>query len=206
MFFSSDNPPPLVRILDFFKFILDPCSYESILIIHQNLYPARPVNAEVFDSNHDGQDDPTVNDDGGQGTPLAKSIVPNLIGSGTAVQVRPSTADQLTTATPFGSSPLKKKRPVLASKHKQHAPFDQVTTELFSYHTPHCPLGLAAIKLVFGHLFEPLQRLIQAAKINTFPGADTQPAKILWAPPMRRILAPKYVTVLSCALLLVISF
>jgi hypothetical protein len=32
--FSSDNPPPLVRVLDFFKFISDPRSYESILLIH----------------------------------------------------------------------------------------------------------------------------------------------------------------------------
>jgi hypothetical protein len=63
--FSSDNPPPLVRILDFFKFVLDPCSYESIPIIHQDLYPARPVDAEVSDSNHYGQDDSTDNDDGG---------------------------------------------------------------------------------------------------------------------------------------------
>jgi hypothetical protein len=63
--FNNDNPPPLVRILDFFKFVSDLCSYESIPIIHQNLYPAWPVDAEVSDSNHDGQDDLTGNDDGG---------------------------------------------------------------------------------------------------------------------------------------------
>jgi hypothetical protein len=63
--FSSDNPPPLVRMLDFFKFLSDPCSYESIPIIYQDLYPARSVDAEVSDSTHDGQDDPTGNDDGG---------------------------------------------------------------------------------------------------------------------------------------------
>jgi hypothetical protein len=81
--FSSDNPAPLVRILDFFTFISDPCSYESILLIHQDLYPAFPVDAEVSDSNHDGQDDPTGNDDGGQGAPSAEPIVPNLFGSST---------------------------------------------------------------------------------------------------------------------------
>jgi hypothetical protein len=64
MLFSNDNPPHLVRILDFFKFILDPSSYESILLIHQDLYPTRPVDAEVSDSNHDGQDDPKGNDNG----------------------------------------------------------------------------------------------------------------------------------------------
>jgi hypothetical protein len=56
--FSSDNPPPLVSMLDFFKFIADPCSYESIPIIYQDLYPACLVDAEVSDSTHDGQDDP----------------------------------------------------------------------------------------------------------------------------------------------------
>jgi hypothetical protein len=53
-------------MLDFFKFISDPCSYEFIPIIHQDLYPARPVDAEVSNSNHDGQDGPKGNDDGGQ--------------------------------------------------------------------------------------------------------------------------------------------
>jgi hypothetical protein len=43
--FSSDNPPHLVRILDFFTFISDPCSYESVLFIHQDLYPARLIDA-----------------------------------------------------------------------------------------------------------------------------------------------------------------
>jgi hypothetical protein len=116
--FSSDNPPPLVMILDFFKFVSELCSYEPILIIHQDLYPTRPIDAEVSDSNHDGQDDPTGNDDGGQGAPSAEPIVPHLIGSDTAAQVCPSATDQLTIAAPLGSSHPKKKRLVLASKRK----------------------------------------------------------------------------------------
>jgi hypothetical protein len=116
--FSSDNPPPLVRMLDFFNFVLDLCSYESILIIHQDLYPARPVDEKVSNSNHDGQDDPTGNDDGGQGAPSTEPIVPNLIGSDTAVQVCPSAVDQLTSAAPLGSGSSKMKRLVLASKRK----------------------------------------------------------------------------------------
>jgi hypothetical protein len=63
--FSSDNIPPLVRILDFFTFISDPCYCESVLFIHQDLYLGRSVDAEVSDSSHDGQDDPKGNDDGG---------------------------------------------------------------------------------------------------------------------------------------------
>jgi hypothetical protein len=122
--FSNDNLPPLLRVLDFFKFISDPCSYKSILLIHQNLYPARPINAEVSDSNHDGQDDPKGNDDGGQVAPSSEPVVSNLTGSGPVAQVHPSVADQLITAAPLGSGPPKKKRLVLASKHKQHVSSD----------------------------------------------------------------------------------
>jgi hypothetical protein len=116
--FTSDNPPPLVRILNFFTFISDPCSYESVLFIHQDLYPARPVDVEVSDSSHDGHDDPKGNDDGGQGAPPSEPTAPNLIGSSTAAQVRPSAADQLTTAAPLGSGPSKKKHLVLGFKCK----------------------------------------------------------------------------------------
>jgi hypothetical protein len=202
--FSSDNSPPLVRILDFFKFVSDPCSDKPILIIYQDLYPARPVDAEVSNSNHDRQDDPTGNDDGGQGAPSAELIFSHLIGSGTVAQVHPSAVDQLTTAAPLGSGPPKKKRLVLASKRKQHVPSDQVTTEFFLHHVPRCSPGLFVVKLVFGCLFEALPRLTQAAKIDTSAGANIQPAKRLRAPPMKKMHTPRHVTVLTCALLLVI--
>jgi hypothetical protein len=120
------------------------------------------------------------------------------------VQVCPFAADQLTSTAPLGSGPPKKKCLVLASKRKQPAPFDLVTTKLFPHHAPRCSLGLVVVKLIFGRLFEALQCLTQAAKINTSAGVDTQAVKRLPAPPMRRMLAPKYVTVLTCALLLVI--
>jgi hypothetical protein len=155
--FSSDNPPPLIRILDFFTFILDPCSYESVLFIHQNLYPTCLVDAEVSDSNHDGQDDPKGNDDGGQGAPLSEPTAPNPIGFGMAAHVHPSATDQLTTAAPLGSGPSKKKHLVLASKRKQPAPSDQVTTILFPHHAPRSSSDLVEVKLVFGRLFEALQ-------------------------------------------------
>jgi hypothetical protein len=117
---SNDNLLPLLRVLDFFKFISDPCSYKSILLIHQDLYPARPIDAEVFDSNQDGQDDPKGNDDGGQAAPSSEPVVSNLTGSGPVAQVHPSVADQLITTAPLGSGPPKKKCLVLASKRKQH--------------------------------------------------------------------------------------
>jgi hypothetical protein len=105
---------------------------------------------ELSDSNHDGQDNPTCDDDGGQGAPSAEPTVPNLIGSGMVEQVRPSAADQLTTAAHLGSGQPKKKHIVLVSKRKQRAPSDQVTTELFPYHVPRSPLGLVTVKLVLG--------------------------------------------------------
>jgi hypothetical protein len=168
--FSSDNPPPLVRIPDYFKFVSDSCSYESIPIIHQDLYPVRQIDAEVFDSNHDGLNDPTGNDDRGQGAPSAEPIVPNLIRSSTAAQVRPSAADQLTTAAPLGSGPPKNKHLVLASKCKLHAPSDQVTTELFPHHAPRCSLGLVAVKLIFRHLFEDLHASLRLPRSTLLLG------------------------------------
>jgi hypothetical protein len=177
-----------------FKFISDPCSYESVLFIHQDLYPARPVDAEVSDSSHDGQDDPKGNDDGGQGAPPSEPTAPNPIGSGTTAQARTSAADQLITAAPLGSDPSKKKRLVLASKCKQHAPSDQVTTVLFPHHAPRSSSGLVEVKLVFGHLFEALQHPAQAAQMDTSAGADTQPAKRLRALPMRKMLVIRYTT------------
>jgi hypothetical protein len=92
---------------------------------------------------------------------------------------------------------------VLASKHKQPVPSDQVTTELFPHPAPCCSLGLVTVKLIFGCLFVALQCPTQAAQIDTSAGADTQPAKRLQAPLMRKMLAPMYVTALTCALLLV---
>jgi hypothetical protein len=201
--FSSDNPPPLVRILDFLKFISEPCPYESVLLIHQDHYPARPTDAEVSDSSHNGQDDPKGNDDRGQGPHSSEPTAPNPIGSGMAAQVRPSVTNQLTTAAPLGSGPSKKKCLVFASKRKQSAPSDQVTTELFPHHAPHSSPGLIEVKLVFGRLFEALQHPAQAAQIDTSAGADTQPAKRLRALLMRKMLVTMYITVLTCALLLV---
>jgi hypothetical protein len=58
-------------------------------------------------------------------------------------------------------------------------------------------------RLTFWRLFEAFQCLTQAARADTSAGANTQPAKRLWAPPMKRMLTPRYVTVLTCALLFV---
>jgi hypothetical protein len=104
----------------------------------------------VSDSSHDGQDDPKGNDDGGPGAPPSELTAPSSIGSSTAAQGRPSAADQLTYAAPVGSGPSKKKRLVLASKHKQLVPSDPVTTVLFPHHAPHSYSSLVEVKLFLG--------------------------------------------------------
>jgi hypothetical protein len=103
----------------------------------------------LSDSNHDGQDDPTGADDGGQGAPSADLTVSNLTGSGMAAQILPSVVDKLTTTAPLGNGHPNKKRLVLVSKRKQYASSDQVTTELFLPHAPRRSLGLVAVRLVF---------------------------------------------------------
>jgi hypothetical protein len=88
----------------------------------------------------------------------------------------------------LGSGPSKKKRLELASKRKQPVPFDQVTIELFPHRVPRCSPSLVAVNLVFGRLFEALQRPTQATKIDTSAGADIQPTKRLQALSMRKML------------------
>jgi hypothetical protein len=143
---------------------------------------------ELSDSNQDGQDDPAGDDTGGQGAPSAKPTASNLIRSSMSEQVHPSVADQFTPAAPLGSGQPKRKHLVLVSKHKQHAPSDQVRTEFLPHHVPQSPMGLVAVKLVFERLFEAFQCPSQAARTDTSAGADAQPGKRLQAPLMRRML------------------
>jgi hypothetical protein len=114
-----------------------------------------------------------------------------------AAQVLPSATDQPTTAAPLSSGHSKKKLLVLVSKCKQHASSDQVITELFSHYAPQRSLGLAAVRLIFQRLFEAFQRLGEAVRTDTSSRAATQLDKRLRAPPMRRMLTPKYMTALT---------
>jgi hypothetical protein len=118
-------------------------------------------------------------------------------------QILPSAADQLTTTAPLGSGHSKKKHHMLVTKCKQPVSSDQVITELFPYHALRHSLDLVAARLVFWHLFKIFQCLTQAARDDTSAGADTQLAKRLWTPPMKRMLVPRYVTVLTCVVLFV---
>jgi hypothetical protein len=92
---------------------------------------------------------------------------------------------------------------MLASKRKTTTSFDQVITTLPSYHGSRNRLNLVSVNLAFGRLFEACQHISQAIRTDATAGADTQPAKKPRAPSMRRILASKYVMLLTCILLLV---
>jgi hypothetical protein len=94
---------------------------------------------------------------------------------------------------------------MLASKCKTTTSSDQVITELSSYHGSRNRLNLVSVNLAFGRLFEAFQHISQAIRTDATTRVDTQPAKKTRAPSMRRILAPRYVMLLTCILLLVIS-
>jgi hypothetical protein len=121
-----------------------------------------------------------------------------------AAPVCPPTADQPVSAAPL-SDGQKQKRIRLASKCKTTTSSDQVITELPSYHGSRSRLNLVSVNLAFGRLFEAFQHISQAIGTDATVGADTQPAKKTRAPSMRRILAPRYVMLLTCILLLVTS-
>jgi hypothetical protein len=199
--FSSENPPPLVRVLFFLNLSQINC---LILSFKQDLYPPHQVDADLFDSTGEDQKQTTGDDVEGSGIPLIEPITSKPIGSNMAASVRPPTADQPISAAPL-SGGQKRKHIRLASKCKTTTSSDQVITELPFYHWSRNRLNLVSVNLAFGRLFEAFQHISQAIGTDATVGADTQPAKKTRAPSMRRILAPRYVMLLTCILLLVIS-
>jgi hypothetical protein len=152
-----------------------------------------------------GDQKQTAGDDvEGPGIPLIEPTTSNPIGSNMAAPVRPPVADQPVFAAPL-SGGQKRKHITLASKRKTTTSSDQVITELPSYHGSRNRLNLVSVNLAFGRLFEAFQHISQAIRTDATAGAGTQPTKKPRAPSMRRILAPKYVMLLTCILLLVTS-
>jgi hypothetical protein len=199
--FSSENPPPLVTVLFFLNLSPIDC---LILSFKQDIYPPHQVNADLSNSTSEDQKQPAGDDVEGHEIPLTEPITSNPIGSNMTALVHPPVADQSISAAPL-SGGQKRKRIMLASKHKTTTSSDQVITELPSYHGSRNRLNLVAVNLAFGRLFEAFQHVSQAIRTDTMAGADTQSAKKPRAPSMRRILAPKYVIILTCILLLVTS-
>jgi hypothetical protein len=156
----------------------------------------------LSDSTDEYQKQTAGDDVEGHGLPLIEPIASNPIGSNMVALVRLPTADQPVSAAPL-SGGQKRKRIILASKRKTTTSSYQVITELPFYHRSRNRLNLVSVNLAFGRLFEAFQHISQAMRTDATAGADTQPAKKSQAPSMRRILAPKYVMLLTCILLLV---
>jgi hypothetical protein len=199
--FSSENPPPLIRVLVFLNLSQINC---LILSVKQDLYHLHQVDADLSDSTGEDQKQTVGDDIEGPRIPLIEPITSNPIGSNMAALVCPPAADQPVSAAPL-SGGQKRKRIGLASKRKTTASSDQVITELPSYHLSRNRLNMVSVNLAFGCLFEAFQHISQAIRTDATAGADTQPAKKTRVPSMRGIFAPKYVMLLTCILLLVTS-
>jgi hypothetical protein len=199
--FSSENPSPLVRVLFFLNLSPTDC---LILSFKQDVYPPHQVDADLSDSTGEDQKQPAGDDVEGHEIPLTEPITSNPIGSDMAALVGPPVTDQSVSAAPLGGG-RKWKRIMLASKRKTTTFSDQVIIELPSYHGSRNRLNLVAVNLAFGRLFEAFQHVSQVIRTDTTARAYTQPAKKPRAPSMRRILASKYVIILTCILLLMTS-
>jgi hypothetical protein len=175
-----------------------------ILSFKQDPYPPHQVDADLSNSTGEDRKQTAGNDVEGPGIPLIEPITSNPIGSNMAAPVCPPVADQPVSAAPL-SGGQKQKRIRLASKRKMTASSDQVITELPSYHLSRNRLNLVSVNLAFGHLFEAFQHISQAIGTDATAGADTQPTKKTRALSMRGILAPRYVMLLTCILLLATS-
>jgi hypothetical protein len=89
--FSSENPPPLVRVLFFLNLFPIDC---LILSFKQDLYPPHQVDADLSDSTGEDQKQPAGDDVEGHGVPLTEPITSNPIGSDMTALVHPPVADQ----------------------------------------------------------------------------------------------------------------
>jgi hypothetical protein len=158
----------------------------------------------LFDNTGEDQRQTAGDDVEGPGIPSIEPITSNPIGSSMAAPVCPPTADQPVSTVP-PSDGQKQKCIRLASKRKITTSSNQVIIELHSCHLSCNRSNLVSVNLVFGCLFEAFQHISQGIGTDAMAGADIQPPKKTQAPSMRRILAPRYLMLLTCILLLVTS-
>jgi hypothetical protein len=137
--FSSENPPPLVRVLFFLNLSQINC---LILSSEQDLYPPHQVDADLSDNTGEDRKQTAGDDVEGPGIPLIEPISSISIGSNMAAPVRPPATDRPVSAGPL-SGGQKQKRVRLASKRKTTTS-DQVITEPPSYHGSHTRLTLVS--------------------------------------------------------------
>jgi hypothetical protein len=108
----------------------------------------------LFDEDNIMPNEPVGDDAEGNGAPSAEALAPNPIGSSSAGETRPSTADQAVPTTP-SSGGQKKKCIVLGTKRKHDkVADDQVIIELPLYRGSQSPLDIVVVEHIFGRLFE----------------------------------------------------
>jgi hypothetical protein len=124
------------------------------LLVTQDLYPDREIDVELSDEDNVRPNEPIGDDARGNGVPLAETLAPNLIGSSSTGETRPSATDQVVPIAPSGGG-QKKKCVVLWTKRKHDkATDDQVIIELPPYCGPRSPLDIVIVEHNFGRLFE----------------------------------------------------
>jgi hypothetical protein len=188
-----------------FLFFLNLSQIHCLIISpEQDLYPPHQVDADLSDNTGEDRKQTAGDDVEGPGIPSIEPITSNPIGSNMAAPVCPPAADQPVSAAP-PSGGQKRKRIRLASKRNITTSSDQVITELHSCHLSRNRSNLVSENLIFGRLFEAFQHISQGIRTDATAGADIQPPKKTRAPSMRRILAPRYLMLLTCILLLVTS-
>jgi hypothetical protein len=150
----------------------------------------------LFDEDNIMPNEPVGDDAEGNGAPSAEALAPNPIGSSSAGETRPSTADQAVPTTP-SSGGQKKKCVVLGTKRKHDkVADDQVIIELPLYRGSQSPLDIVVVEHIFGRLFEAFRHISQVVKTDTPTGDDAQPSKRARALSLKKLLVPKYVTAL----------
>jgi hypothetical protein len=83
-----------------------------LLACNPGSLPNHEVDAELSDEDNIGQKAPTSDEAEGKGAPSVEALAPNPISSSLAGEPCPSTANQTTTAAPYG---VGKKKSVLRS-------------------------------------------------------------------------------------------
>jgi hypothetical protein len=71
-----------------------------------------------------------------------------------------------------------------------------VIIELPPHHRPRSHLDLVVVEHIFGRLYEAFRHVSQAAKTGTSASDDALPSKRARAPPLKRIIVPKYMMIL----------
>jgi hypothetical protein len=113
--YNSDNPPPSVRITVLLLTFYPAINTFLWLVIH-DLYPDWEIDVALSDEDNLEPNEPAGNDVRGNGAPSVETLTPNLIGSSSAGETRPSAADWAASTAPSDGG----------QKKKTHCAWDQV--------------------------------------------------------------------------------